>query len=57
MAIATVLSTILWVSFLLIREPAQRGWNCSTSPILIPFVPLLVGWVIYAAIGRKRGDL
>jgi hypothetical protein len=36
---------------------SHAGWNCSTSPVLIPFVPLLFGWVIYAAVGRKRGDL
>lgn len=36
---------------------SQPGWNCSTSPALIPFVPLLVGWVIYAAVGRTRRDL
>ena len=36
---------------------SHAGWNCSTSPVLIPFVPLLVGWVIYAAVGRARGDL
>ena len=136
MTIATVLSSILWVSFLLIREPAPQaeprevtepweifrsawfalsatvltilaslflfapntvlywefpclsdvfdahqgalasiayaslvcllplrqivshaGWNCTTSPVLMPFVPLLVGWVIYAAVGRTREDL
>src|SRR5436190_6290826 len=36
---------------------SHAGWNCSTSPVLIPFVPLLFGWVIYAAVGRTRGDL
>jgi hypothetical protein len=36
---------------------SYAGWNCSTPPVLIPFVPLLVGWVIYAAVGRTRGDL
>ena len=36
---------------------SHPGWNCSTPPILIPFVPLLVGWVIYAAAGRARGEL
>jgi hypothetical protein len=36
---------------------SHAGWTCSTSPVLIPFVPLLVGWVIYAAVGRTRGDL
>jgi hypothetical protein len=36
---------------------SHAGWNCSTSPVLIPFVPLLVGWVMYAAVGRTRGDL
>jgi hypothetical protein len=36
---------------------SHPGWNCSTSPVLIPFVPLLVGWVMYAAVGRTRGDL
>ena len=36
---------------------SHAGWNCSTSPVLIPFVPLLIGWVIYAAVGRTRGDL
>ncbi len=36
---------------------SHAGWNCTTSPVLIPFVPLLVGWVIYAAVGRTRGDL
>jgi hypothetical protein len=36
---------------------SHAGWNCSTSPVLIPFVPLLVGWVMYAAVGRARGDL
>ena len=29
----------------------------AQSPILLPFVLLLVGWVAYAAIGRTRGDL
>lgn len=36
---------------------AHTAWNCSTSPVLIPFVPLLVGWVVYAVVGRMRGDL
>ena len=36
---------------------SHPGWNCSTSPVLIPFVPLLVGWATYAAVGRVRGDL
>ena len=36
---------------------SHPGWNCSTSPVLIPFVPLLVGWLTYAALGRTRGDL
>jgi hypothetical protein len=36
---------------------SHPGWNCSTSPVLTPFVPLLVGWAIYAAVGRTRGDL
>lgn len=36
---------------------SHAGWNCSTSFVLIPFVPLLVGWVIYATVGRMRGDL
>ena len=36
---------------------SQAGWNCSTSPVLLPFVPLLVGWLIYAAVGRTRGEL
>jgi len=36
---------------------SHAGWNCSTSPVLIPFVPLLAGWVIYAAVGRTREDL
>jgi hypothetical protein len=36
---------------------SHAGSNCSTSPVLIPFVPLLLGWVIYAAVGRARGDL
>lgn len=36
---------------------SHAGWNCSTSPVLIPFVPLLIGWVIHAAVGRTRGDL
>ena len=29
----------------------------AQSPILLPFVLLLVGWVAYAAISRTRGDL
>ena len=33
------------------------GWNFSTSPVLVPFVPLLVGRVIYAAAGRTRGNV
>lgn len=36
---------------------SHAGWNCSTSPVLIPVVLLLVGWVIHAAVGRMRGDL
>ena len=36
---------------------SHAGWNCSTSPVLIPFIPLLVGWVMYAAVGRTRGDV
>ena len=36
---------------------AHAGWNCSASPALMPFVPLLVGWVMYAAVGRTRGDV
>lgn len=36
---------------------SHPGWHCSTSPVLVPFVPLLVGWVTYAAVGRVRGDL
>jgi hypothetical protein len=36
---------------------SHAGWNCSTSPVLIPFVALLVGWLTYAALGRTRGDL
>jgi hypothetical protein len=35
----------------------QGGWTCARSPILLPFVLLLVGWVAYAAISRTRGDL
>jgi hypothetical protein len=36
---------------------SHADWNCSTSPVLIPFVALLIGWVTYAAVGRTRGDL
>jgi hypothetical protein len=35
----------------------QGGWTCARSPILLPFVLLLVGWVAYAAISRTRGDV
>jgi hypothetical protein len=35
----------------------QGGWTCARSPILLPFVLLLLGWVAYAAISRTRGDV
>jgi hypothetical protein len=36
---------------------SHAGWNCSTWSVLVLFVPLLVGWVTYAAIARARGEL
>jgi len=33
----------------------QDGWSCARSPVLLPFVLLLLGWVAYAAISRTRG--
>lgn len=35
----------------------QGGWTCAGSPILVPFVLLLAGWVAYAVISRIRGDI
>jgi hypothetical protein len=35
----------------------QGGWTCARSPILLPFVVLLPGWVAYATVSRTRGDL
>ncbi len=41
-----------------LRQVVQLGgWTCAGSPILLPFVLLLVGWLAYAAIGRARGDV
>jgi hypothetical protein len=58
---AITLASIAYAGFVCLLPLRQivshPGWNCSTSPVLIPFVPLLVGWVIYAAVGRMRGDL
>jgi hypothetical protein len=34
----------------------QGGWACARSPILLPFVPLLVGWVLYAAVSQTRRE-
>ena len=45
------------VCVLPLLQIVSHGWHCTTSPVLIPFVPLLVGWVVYAAVGRTRGDL
>jgi hypothetical protein len=33
----------------------QDGWSCARSPILLPFVVLLIGWAASAAISRTRG--
>jgi hypothetical protein len=34
----------------------QGGWACARSPILLPFVALLVGWVLYAAVSQTRRE-
>jgi hypothetical protein len=36
---------------------SHAGWHCWTSPVLISFVPLLVGWVVVAAAGRTGEGL
>lgn len=33
---------------------AQAGGSCATSSVLVLFVPLLVGWLLYAAFSRDR---
>jgi len=55
--LASIASTALVCLLPLRQVVLQGGWNCARSPILLPFVPLLVGWVLYAAVSRTRGEL
>jgi hypothetical protein len=55
--LASIASTAL-VCLLPVRQVVAQGrWNCARSLILLPFLPLLVGWVVYATVSRARGDL
>jgi hypothetical protein len=54
--LASIASTALICVLPLRQVVLHDGWHCATSPILLPFVPLLVGWVLYAAVSRTRGE-
>ncbi len=54
--LASIASTALICLLPLRQVVLHDGWNCARSPILLPFVPLLIGWVLYAAVSRTRGE-
>jgi hypothetical protein len=56
-ALSSMTVTALMCALPVRQVVQQGGWTCARSPILLPFVLLLVGWVAYAAISRTRGDL
>ena len=47
-AYAVPVLALVWLGEMLVTR---------VQPVLISFVPLLIGWVTYAAVGRTRGDL
>jgi len=56
-ALSSIAVAALMCALPLRQVVQQGGWTCARSPILLPFVLLLVGWVAYAAIGRMRGNV
>jgi hypothetical protein len=55
--LASIASAALICLLPLRQVVLQGGWHCARSPILLPFLPLLVGWVLYAGMSRTRGEL
>lgn len=49
--------TALMCALPLRQTVQQGGWTCARSPILLPFVVLLLGWMAYPTISRMRGDV
>jgi hypothetical protein len=54
--LSSITLTALMCALPLRQVVQQGGWACARSPVLLPFVLLLIGWVAYAAISRTRGD-
>jgi hypothetical protein len=53
MTVACTVHSGLFIIFPLRQIFLDFGGNCATSSILIAFVPLFVGWVIYAVISYR----
>jgi hypothetical protein len=56
-AFSMLAMTALMCALPLRQVVEQGGWTCARSPILLPFVVLLLGWAAYGAASRARGDL
>ena len=56
-ALSSIAVSALMCALPLRQAIQQGGWTSLTSPLLLPFTLLFVGWAAYAVIGRTRGDL